>query len=191
MWVCSARIMARAVNTSCLHRTTKVLFPPGYFPYRSGTYGVFVCLRAFFKNPKELTEPVKLIEQTRIYPLGNPATARPMQFPDASARPANMLFPQDGNAFDMLSRFIDREYVDPSDMEMRGVLAGIGIVKDGPFAPDAPTRDLLDKAARTASRISHAIAYQPPAMVPNGALLCESPLDQPVAGKCHLHSRQL
>ena len=60
--------------------------PSGYFPYRSGTYGVFACLRAFFKNPKELTEPVKLIEQTRIYPLGKEATARPMQFPDASAQ---------------------------------------------------------------------------------------------------------
>ena len=79
-----------------------------------------------------------------------------------------MLYPQDGNAFDMLSRFIDHEYVDPSDMEMRGVLAGIGIIKDRSFMPDAPTRDLLDKAARTASRIGHAIAYQPSAMVPNG-----------------------
>jgi hypothetical protein len=79
-----------------------------------------------------------------------------------------MLFPQDGNAFEMLARFIDHEYVDPRDMEMRGVLAGIGIVKDRAFAPDGPTLDVLDKAARTASRIGHAIAYQPPAMVPNG-----------------------
>jgi hypothetical protein len=107
------------------------------------------------------------MEQTRIYPLGKEATARPMQFPDASARPANMLYPQDGNAFDMLSRFIDHEYVDTSDMEMRGVLAGIGIIKDRSFAPDASTRDLLDKAARTASRMGHAISYQPSAMVPN------------------------
>jgi hypothetical protein len=84
------------------------------------------------------------MEQTRIYPLGREATARRMQFPDASATPANMLYPQDGSAFDMLSRFIDREYVDPSDMEMRGVLAGIGIIKDRSFSPDAPTRDLLD-----------------------------------------------
>jgi len=65
-------------------------------------------------------------------------------------------------------RFVDHEYVDPSDMEMRGVLAGIGIIKDRSFSPDAPTRDLLDKAARTASRIGHAISYQPSAMVPNG-----------------------
>src|ERR1700750_1019762 len=108
----------------------KEAVPSGFFTYRSGTYGVFVFWRGFFKDPKQFSEPVKLMEQTRIYPLGKEGSARPMQFPDASARPANMLYPQDGSAFDMLSRFIDREYVDPSDMEMRGVLAGIGIIKD-------------------------------------------------------------
>jgi hypothetical protein len=142
--------------------------PSGFYAYRSGTYGVFVFWRGFFKDPMQLREPVKLMEQTRIYPLGGQASARPMQFPDASARPANMLYPQDGNAFEMLSRVIDHEYVDSSDMEMRGVLAGIGIIKDRSFTPDAATRDLLDKAARTASRLSHAIAYQPSAMVSNG-----------------------
>jgi hypothetical protein len=142
--------------------------PTGYFTYRSGTYGVVVFWRAFFKDPKQLPEPVKMMEQTRIYPLGQEATAKPMQFPDASATSANMLYPQDGNAFDMLSRFIDHEYVDPSDMEMRGVLAGIGIIQGKPFNPDAATLDVLDKAARTASRIGHALSYQPSAMVPNG-----------------------
>jgi len=90
--------------------------PSGFFTYRSGTYEVFVFWRGFFKDPKQLSEPVKVMEQTRIYPLGKEASARPMQFPDASATPADMLYPQDGNAFDLLSRFIDHEYVDPSDI---------------------------------------------------------------------------
>ncbi len=59
--------------------------PSGYFIFRSGTYGVFVFWRGFFKDPKDLSEPVKLMEQTRIYPLGKESTARPMVFPDASA----------------------------------------------------------------------------------------------------------
>ena len=46
-----------------------------------------------------------------------------MQFPNASATPANMLYPTDGSAFEMLDRFIQHEYVDPRDFEMRGVLA--------------------------------------------------------------------
>ena len=40
--------------------------------------------------------PSRVMEQTRIYPLGKEASAKPMQFPNASATPANMLYPQDG-----------------------------------------------------------------------------------------------
>jgi hypothetical protein len=156
--------------------------PSGYFAYRSGTYEVFACWRGFFKDPKQLNEPVKLISQIRIYPLGRESTAIPMEFPDASAKPANMLYPQDGNAFEMLSRSIDREYVDPSDMEMRGVLAAIGIVKDRSFSHDGPALDLLDKAARTASRMSHAIAYSPSALVPDGLYYANRHWINPLAG---------
>jgi hypothetical protein len=142
--------------------------PKGFFTFRSGTYGVFVFWRGFFKDPHQLTEPVKVMEQTRIYPLGKQGSAKPMQFPDASNVPVNMLYPQDGTAFEILSRFIDHEYVDPKDMEMRGVLAGIGIVKGQPYAPDEPTRTLLDKAAKAASHIGHVIEYTPTAMNRNG-----------------------
>jgi len=83
--------------------------PQGYFPYRSGTYGVFVFWRGFFKDPTELDEPVRVMEQTRIYPLGKQDTAKPMQFPDASGVAVNMLYPQDASAYDMLARFIDHE----------------------------------------------------------------------------------
>jgi hypothetical protein len=50
--------------------------PPGYFAYRSGTYGVFVLWRGFFKNPHELAEPVKVMEQRRIYPQPHLETQR-------------------------------------------------------------------------------------------------------------------
>ena len=125
--------------------------PPGYFTYRSGTYGVFVFWRGFFKDPKQLEEPVRVMEQTRIYPLGKKESAKPMQFPDASGVPANMLYPQDGTAFDMLARFIEHEYVDPADMEMRGMAAALGIVKGEPFAPDAQSA----RAARQSGAHGH------------------------------------
>ena len=133
--------------------------PSGYFTLRSRTYGVFVFWRGFFQDPKQLTEPVRVIEQTRIYPLGKEAGAKPMQFPNASATPANMLYPQDGSAFDMLARFIENEYVDPRDFEMRGVLAALGIEKGKSFAPDAKMRTLLDLGAKTATRMGHTIIY--------------------------------
>ena len=55
--------------------------PDGYFTFRSRTYGVFVFWRGFFKDPKQLEEPVRVMEQTRIYPLGKKESARPMQLP--------------------------------------------------------------------------------------------------------------
>jgi len=73
----------------------------------------------------------------------------PMSFAPANAQPANMLFPQDGSYFEMLSRFIDAEYVDPADLYMRGMLHMIGIEKGKPFQPDAAMRTMLDQAAKT------------------------------------------
>lgn len=135
--------------------------PAGYYVLRSRTYGVFVFWRGFFQDPQQLQGPVKVMEQTRIYPLGKEGGAKPMQFPDASKVPANMLYPQDGSAFEMLDRFVQHEYADPQDMEMRGVLASLGIAPGQKFAPDPHTRELLDRGARTAFRMAHQVAYQP------------------------------
>jgi hypothetical protein len=141
---------------------------PGYFTYRSKTYGVFVFWRGFFKDPKELQEPVRVMEETRIYPLGQEADAKPMKFPDASGVPINMLMPRDAGAFDMLKRAIDSEYPDPADRDMRGMLANIGIVKGESFKPDAHTREILDKAARRASEMGRYAAYEAVSAMPGG-----------------------
>jgi len=69
------------------------------------------------------------MEQTPIYPLGKRDTAKAMRFRNASVTLANMLYPEDGSAFDLLARFIEREHPDPQDLEMRGVLAALAIVK--------------------------------------------------------------
>ncbi|RAS33201.1 DUF1254 domain-containing protein [Paraburkholderia bryophila] len=140
--------------------------PEGYFVYRPRTNGVFVFWRGFFKDPKQLEAPVSVLEQTKIYPLGQQASAKPMQFPDASGVPVDMLYPTDGSAFDMLKRFIDSEYPDPADMEMRGMLSSLGIVKGQPFTPDDRSKKILDEAARTAAKMARVVAVAPPA---NGA----------------------
>jgi len=142
--------------------------PQGHFTFRSRTYGVFVFWRGFFQDPKQLDAPVKVMEQTRIYPLGKEATAESMHFPDASGVPVNMLFPRDSSAFDMLARFIDSEYVDPADMDMRGMLAAIGIIKGQRFAPDLHTRMILDRAARCAGRVVRYIPLEVTANMPGG-----------------------
>src|SRR5215510_1537867 len=60
--------------------------PPGYFVYRSGTNNVFVFLRSFYQDPKDLAPAVAVMEGVKIYPLGA-KSPKPMQLPDASGVP--------------------------------------------------------------------------------------------------------
>ncbi|MGD0415031.1 MAG: DUF1254 domain-containing protein [Terriglobales bacterium] len=131
--------------------------PEGYYVYRSGTNNVFVFLRAFYQDPKNLAPPVSLIEQAKIYPLNGEATAKPMKFPDASGVPANMLPVSDGSVFEQLKQFMDGEGGNLAGPDWLGMLAAIGIVKGQPFAPDAHTKEILDRAAKTAYKTSRVI----------------------------------
>ena len=103
--------------------------PAGYYVYRSGTNNVFVFLRSFYKDPKDLAPAVALIEQSKIYPLHGKATAKPMQFPDASGVPANMLPRYDATAFDQLKQLLDSEGPHLADADSLGLLASIGIAQ--------------------------------------------------------------
>ncbi len=134
--------------------------PDGYFVYRSATNNVFVFLRSFYQDPSDLTPAVKIMEATKIYPLGGQASARPMQFPDASGVPANMLPPSDGGAFDQLKQLVDNDVANLASADGLGMLASIGIVKGRPFQPDASTKAILDRAAKTGYRMSRVIGRE-------------------------------
>lgn len=146
-----------------------LILPPGYddpltadhFPYRSATNNVFIFLRSFYKDPKDLKPAVDLMEAVKIHPLDSHATAKPMQFPDASGVPANMLPATDASAFDQLKTLVDSEVTDIADPAWRGMLASIGIENGKPFAPDADARAILDRAARTAYKTSRVLATGP------------------------------
>ena len=134
--------------------------PEGYFVYRSSTNNVFVFLRAFYKDPNDLTPAVSLIEQSKIYPLNDKDKSRPMVFPNASGIPANMLPARDGTVFDQLKQLVDSEGSNLASADGLGMLASIGIVKGKPFSPDEKTRLILDRAARTAYKMSRVIGFQ-------------------------------
>ena len=131
--------------------------PPGHFVYRSGTNGVFVFLRAFYADARDLRPPVDLLEKTRIRPLRG--EGRPMRFPDASGVPVDMLPIRDGTAFDELKRLVDAEGPHLGDPDWMGMLAGLGIVKGEPFQPDERARGILDRAARSAYGMSRVMAF--------------------------------
>jgi hypothetical protein len=134
--------------------------PEGYYVYRSATYNVFIFLRGFFENPKNLAPAVEHLERTKIYPLNGEASAKPMKFPDASGVPVNMLPISDGSAFEQLKLLVDRESDDLGGPDWLGMLAAIGIIKGQPFTPDAHTREILDRAAKTAYKTSRVIGFE-------------------------------
>jgi hypothetical protein len=134
--------------------------PQGYFVYRSGTNNVFIFLRSFYKDPKDLTPAVALVEQSKIYPLNSNAAAKPMQFPDASGVSANMLPVSDGSVFDQLKLLVESENANLGESDWLGMLASIGIIKGQPFNPDEKTKTILDRAAKTAYKMSRVVAYK-------------------------------
>jgi len=134
--------------------------PEGYFVYRSSTKNVFIFLRGFFEDPKNLTPAVAHLERTKIYPLNGEATAKPMKFPDASGIPVNMLPISDGTVFEHLKRLVDSEGDDLAGPDWLGMLAAIGIVKDQPFAPDTHAKEILDQAAKAAYKMSRVIGFE-------------------------------
>jgi hypothetical protein len=134
--------------------------PDGHFVYRSGTNNVFVFLRSFYQDPNNLKPAVDVMEATKIYPLGGQASAKPMQFPDASGVPANMLPVSNAGAFVQLKALVDSESPQLADPDWRGMLVAIGIVQGQPFNPDAAVRAILDRAAKTAYKMSRVIGTQ-------------------------------
>jgi len=134
--------------------------PEGHYVYRSGTNNVFIFLRSFYQDPKVLGPAVAVMEQTKIYPLNGQATAKPMQYPNASGVAVNMLPTSDGSAFDQLKQLVDSEGAHLAEPDSLGLLASIGIVKGQPFKPDAKTRTILDRAAKTGYKMSRVIGFQ-------------------------------
>jgi hypothetical protein len=134
--------------------------PDGHYVFRSGTKNVFIFLRAFFEDPKNLAPAVELLEKARFYPLGQERTAKPMKFPNASGVPVNMLPRSDATAFDQLKRLLDSEPDSIAGEDWRGMLAAIGIERGKPFKPDAATRKILDRAAETGYKMSRVLGFE-------------------------------
>jgi hypothetical protein len=71
-----------------------------------------------------------------------------------------MLPTSDGSAFDQLKALVDSEGSNLGDPDWLGMLASIGIVKGQPFNPDAATRAMFDRAAKTGYKTSRVIGFE-------------------------------
>lgn len=124
--------------------------PKGYFAFESSTYNVFLFFRTVMAQGDGKPDPAPAVanaETTRIYPLWEEEKdIPPMEFPNASGKRLNMMYPVDFQYWTKLKDFVDYEPVEAITPELRGVLASIGIVKGEPFEPNDWQRQALEKA---------------------------------------------
>ncbi|WP_394562086.1 DUF1254 domain-containing protein [Aquipseudomonas alcaligenes] len=131
--------------------------PSSYYAFKSPTYNVFLFFRTIMAKGDGKPDPgpaVKNAETTRVYPLwATEKDTKRMEFPDASGKRIDMMYPTDNSYWTKLKEFVDYEPVSAIDPELRGVLASIGIIKGEPFKPTAKQQELLKKAVETAPRM--------------------------------------
>ena len=125
---------------------------------KSPTYGVFVFLRAFLVEGKT-DAGVKLMEQSRIYPLAQKDTPPAMKFPNASGVPADYDFKRDIRYFNRWRRSSTTRSGRARRQAMRGMAASLGIVKGKPFQPDAKLKAMLNTAADVAFKMAAVDSY--------------------------------
>lgn len=130
--------------------------PASYFAFKSSTYNVFLFFRTIMtrgENGPDAKPAVENAERTRVYPLFEvERNVRPMQFPNASGVRVNMMYPVDNSYWTKLKAFVDYEPIDCMPLEVRGILASIGIIKGQRFNPDARRWKLLQTAVEKAAR---------------------------------------
>jgi hypothetical protein len=131
--------------------------PQGYFAFKSSTYNVFLFFRTLMKkgpNGPDASPAAALAEKTRVYPLfAVEKDLKPMQFPNASGKRVNMMYPVDNTYWTKLKAFVDYEPVSAIDPELRGLLAAIGIIKGQRFQPTAKQQELLKNAVMNAPKM--------------------------------------
>jgi hypothetical protein len=131
--------------------------PDGHFTFTSSTYNVFLFFRTVLvpgENGPDTGPAVATAERTRIYPLWEVEKNIPaMQFPNASGKRVDMMYPTDFSYWEKLKKFVDYEPYKAITPELRGVLASIGIIKGTPFTPTAGQKKLLLKAVQTAPKM--------------------------------------
>lgn len=131
--------------------------PASYYAFKSSTYNVFLFFRTIMgkgDGKPDSTPAVKNAETTRIYPLWTvEKDVKPMEFPDASGKRVDMMYPIDKEYWTKLKEFVDYEPVEAIEPETRGVLASIGIIKGQPFGPNQRQQAMLQKAVDTAPKM--------------------------------------
>jgi hypothetical protein len=134
--------------------------PPGYFVFRSATFGNLFFWRGFLVNgdPGPAVENTKKF--TRVYPLAQAANPPAMKFVNVSGVAFNTIHANDFSFFEEVDHIVQEEPAAALNPEALGLLAAIGIEKGKPFAPDARMKKILTEAAAVANATARALVFR-------------------------------
>ncbi len=124
--------------------------PKGYHVGKSATYKILLAVRALPVGGDQ-DKALKALHAIRIYPLSTAKKPKPMAIIDTTdmAMDSTSLKWEDNIQFwEILKRIVDDEPLVEKFTPMYGLLATLGIEKGKPFAPEARTRSILEKAAK-------------------------------------------
>ena len=138
----------------------RFLVENGYFVAKSRSYVNWLILRGFLVDgsPDEATNMFKT--GLKIYPLARADNPPEMVFTNITNVVFNTIHSNDFTFYDELARVIEKEPVEMIDLELRGLLAGIGIQKGKPFAPDDRMKRILEDAVAVGNATARAIDFQ-------------------------------
>ena len=134
--------------------------PPGYFVFRSATFGNLFFWRGFLVNgdPRPAVENTKKF--TRVYPLAQATNPPAMKFVNVSGVPFNTIHANDFSFFEEIDHLVQEEPTAALNREALGLLAAIGIEKGKPFAPDARMKRILSEAAAVGNATARALVFR-------------------------------
>ena len=134
--------------------------PGGYFVVKSRTYGVWNFMRGYLDKGIEAAAN-NIRDNLKVYPLSQAGAQPTMEFINVSGKNFNTIVSSDYSFFEKLDTLIQEEPIEFLDIETRGLIRAIGIVKGKPFNPDARMKKILNDAIAIGEATARSITYYP------------------------------
>ncbi len=135
--------------------------PEGYHVVRTTTYGNWVVWRGFQVDGSTETAITQTKEQFKLYPWSKRNNPPEMNFVNMSGKFNNTIHRMDYGYWEELNKTIQEEPIEGLDVDLRGLIASIGIEKGKKFDPDARMKNILTDAAKIGSVTARALTARP------------------------------
>ena len=126
--------------------------PAGYVPVPCTTFNAYSLLRIIIptQGAEDVRKGIDYLHTLRLYPLANAGAPAPIRFIDVAGKPFEAVPVYDASFYASLAGMVSEENVQERDLAVMGQLHTLDIGKGLTFAPDAATRQALDRSAAEA-----------------------------------------